>query len=253
MRLRIEPLLYQVLVYRENDDQLCAVVESVIQSKPADFLPSAVRHTFMSLGHHRSEARNAALLSACPGITNLYLDGHLGLELLPALNRMRLERLALTAPSSSSLRFDHPMFLSVTHLDLYQEYSGADSWDNWSYLASLPVLTHLSLSPQLSRFNLPRIVAACPKIQVIVTIFTSSWQPSTFLNMLTISDARLVLMVVLDYVRDWEAGARGGVDFWARAEEFVARKRRGEISSEIPLAGDTAMLIPLLGTQYILS
>jgi hypothetical protein len=42
-------------------------------------------------------------------------------------------------------------------------------------------------------------------------------------------------MVVLDYKKDWETGARGGDDFWTRAEAFVARKRKGEIESAILL------------------
>jgi hypothetical protein len=92
-------------------------------------------------------------------------------------------------------------------------------------------LTHLSLSPRISGALLPRIVAECPKIQV-VTIFMAKWRQNAFADTVTISDARLVLIVVADYITDWQAGARSGVDVWARADEFLARKRMGEIPSE---------------------
>jgi len=121
---------------------------------------------------------------------------------------MRLEKLALTVPSSPPLCLDHPLFLSVTHLDLYHGINAADRWDNWSYLASLLALTHLSLSPRISAAILPRIVAECPKILVIVTNFVARWHLDEYADALTLSDSRLVLTVVSDYVADWEAEAR---------------------------------------------
>ncbi len=36
----------------------------------------------------------------------------------------------------------------------------------------------------------------------------------------------------VDYYNDWETGARGGEDIWVRAEEFIARKRRGEVEGQ---------------------
>jgi len=32
---------------------------------------------------------------------------------------------------------------------------------------------------------------------------------------------------------DWEVGAKGGVDFWAAADAFVAQKRRGETAQSL--------------------
>ncbi|KAJ7605939.1 hypothetical protein DFH06DRAFT_1348359 [Mycena polygramma] len=46
-----------------------------------------------------------------------------------------------------------------------------------------------------------------------------------------IDDARVVYMAVSDakYEEEWVIGTRGGLDFWARADAFIAKKRRGEI------------------------
>jgi hypothetical protein len=32
-----------------------------------------------------------------------------------------------------------------------------------------------------------------------------------------------------DYVIEWVIGARGGWDFWARADAFIAKRQMGEI------------------------
>jgi hypothetical protein len=49
---------------------------------------------------------------------------------------------------------------------------------------------------------------------------------------LSVVDARLVVATYIDYYSDWERGAKGGKDIWIRAEEFMTRKRRGEVEGQ---------------------
>lgn len=43
------------------------------------------------------------------------------------------------------------------------------------------------------------------------------------------SDPRFVMLVVRDILVGWESGARTRGDYWERADEFVAKRRSGEI------------------------
>ncbi|KAJ6458046.1 hypothetical protein C8R47DRAFT_167150 [Mycena vitilis] len=154
---------------------------------------------------------------------------------------MRLEKLAFVFGPHSELplsTLQRPFFRCVTHLDLYLQ-GGADDpalplWHEWSHLASLPALSHLSLSRRLHNNVLPQAVAACPRLSVAVAAFWESHEggdAAEFARLCTIRDPRFVVMVVPNYEADWKTGARGGADFWVRAEEFIALKRRGEIEA----------------------
>jgi hypothetical protein len=110
--------------------------------------------------------------------------------------------------------------------------------DNWSPLAALPALTHLWVSEELAEDILWAALAECPCLMVAISGFGVSTSPGhiqDFVAGLAITDPHVILMMVLDYKRDWETGARGGDDFWTHAEVFVAWTRKGEIESAILL------------------
>jgi hypothetical protein len=44
-------------------------------------------------------------------------------------------------------------------------------------------------------------------------------------------DLCFVMIICSKYFWDWAAGARGGVDFWIRADTFIAQKKRGDVAS----------------------
>ncbi|KAJ7452883.1 hypothetical protein FB451DRAFT_1282326 [Mycena latifolia] len=226
----LEPLLYSVLEIRHSDDTL-SIVESVINSRRASFLQNAVRHVFLWVKPERS-TREQNLLWHCSGITDLYIAGNLNPEFLPALSKMRLRKLALDLPFPSSLRVDHPLFLSVTHLDLCSPpISSEESWDSYSCLASMPVLTHLRFTEPIASVWLTRVIAECPKLLVIHIVLDEVEDLSGVFAeiLLTITDQRVVVTQMSDYTADWIAGTRGEDNMWARAEKFLAQKRSGEI------------------------
>ncbi|KAJ7488320.1 hypothetical protein FB451DRAFT_1362776 [Mycena latifolia] len=225
----LEPLLYRVLTFTHNkSENLLPPIESAIKSKPAGFFKSAVRHIYLEFPGplpRTQLSRYINLLECFSGITNLCIDGEFDSQLLPSLSAMRLQRLALTVPLPSLC---HPLFLSVTHLDIYTFAAHhAESWEKWSHLASLPALTHLCLSHRISRAILPHVVGECRKLALVLTICDSE----AFVETLTVTDPRVVVTTLEIYHADWTEGAWGGDDVWARAEQFLAQKQRGEIPS----------------------
>ncbi|KAJ7471110.1 hypothetical protein FB451DRAFT_1559579 [Mycena latifolia] len=223
----LERPLYRVL--KINSDDTLSIVESVFNSRPAGFLQNAVRHVLLYVKPDRS-TREQNLLWHCSGITDLFIPGNLDPEFLPALSRMRLQKLALDVPFPPALRLDHPLFSSVTHLDLWTE-SPVESWDRYSSLASLPVLTHLRFTESMASIWLPRVIAECPKLLVIhIVVDEVEHLRDSFAEILpAITDQRVVVTEMPYYAADWIAGARGGDDMWARAGKFLAQKRSGEI------------------------
>jgi hypothetical protein len=225
---RIEPLLYRVLVVDESKSHGALI--SILNSKPADFLRTAVRCLYLDCPEDNDW--NMALIRKFSGVTNLCVTSEEFSVYLPALREMRLQKLAIDAPLPGQQRvlFQSATFSALTHLDVYSNtHVGSKRWEDWCDLASLPALTHLCLSECLANLILAQAITECPKLLVAISMDGGS-HPSD--PVFTIGDLRVVVMRVFDHVADWEVGARGGDDLWVRAERFIARKRQGEIASE---------------------
>ncbi|KAJ7776167.1 hypothetical protein B0H16DRAFT_1879571 [Mycena metata] len=224
----VEPLLYRVIQILHTSGS--SRVLTAIQSKPSTFLQLAVHHLWIG---PMQEAPK--ILINCSSVHNLFLDGGITPDILDILDRMHVRKMSFTLPQPLSgwpeQALTRPAFRSVTHLDLYQEGVERSSWVDWSHLASLPALTHLCLSETMSSGILRDVLAECPRLAVVITIWWSHEveEATLFAQTLTTTDHRVVLMTVSSCSEDWDIGAEGGDDFWARAETFVARKRKGEI------------------------
>ncbi|KAJ6458039.1 hypothetical protein C8R47DRAFT_167078 [Mycena vitilis] len=228
----VEPLLYRVLTTDYRDLPILRAAET----KSASFLHTAVRHLFLEQPVEMSESRTT-LLKNCTGVTNLYFDGALEIQFLDILGDMRLRKLSLSAPREVSEKRQllyHPTLRFLTHLDLVED--AHPTWEDWRALATLPELTHLSLSQEFPSDVLQHVLDECPQLAVAVIAFWAGWSwerddAIVFAESLatTVTDSRMVVLVVHSYDRDWQVGARGGDDFWIRAEAFIDRKRRGQI------------------------
>ncbi|KAJ6493443.1 hypothetical protein C8R45DRAFT_989791 [Mycena sanguinolenta] len=223
----IEPLLYRVLFISRSTAPFLPAVEA----KSPTFLRNAVRHVYFSVTATDTIKR---VLLECTGIISLFIDQDLDFDLLPILANVRAQNLRFWAPRSLNLLNSHPMFQSVTHLEVYQDSGDGSTWDEWSWLPTLPALTHLCLSEELSRDILQSALAECPRLVVAITAFWDADQneiASEFAQAVTIADPRIVVMVAVNYKADWKTGVCDGADFWTRADAFVTSKRKGEIES----------------------
>ncbi|KAF7363041.1 hypothetical protein MVEN_00655900 [Mycena venus] len=156
-----------------------------------------------------------------------------------------------------------PLFSAVTHLTLLNTAvidRTPESWAHWMLaLPALPALTRLCVTFNIARAIIPHVLSACPRLQAIVAFWWRDPLPryqrekvlkspelaakdalyNAALNkvnmeafkrrMCSMPDVRVVLVGVPDFFDSWERGARSGNDMWTHVEDFIARKRRGEI------------------------
>ncbi|KAJ7256445.1 hypothetical protein C8J57DRAFT_1344699 [Mycena rebaudengoi] len=130
------------------------------------------------------------VLSSCSGIRKLILFGSYP-TMLPALDKMQLRQLSVDLLEL----FARPLFGALTHLRLLNSAPELN-------FGELPALTHLCLPDRSSLGLISSTLANCSRLRVLVTMFRT---------------------------RSGLRSATGGRDIWLHAENFVARRRRGEI------------------------
>jgi len=106
-----------------------------------------------------------------------------------------------------------------------------------SVLRAMPVLTHLCVSlcvrPWVDRRTFYGILDKCKALRLLLSLHSDDPRPRDVAETAPkpgIADPRfaIVVMNLAQYCEDWKIGAAGGRDFWIRAEEFVAKKQKGE-------------------------
>ncbi|KAF7346316.1 hypothetical protein MSAN_01859200 [Mycena sanguinolenta] len=246
VKVWIEPLLYPVIVFC---DPLPGHVSfsfpgllDTLSSQPPGFAAEHIRHLFLPYTVLERETRVARLLAICSGVQDLVLMNtpmprDLGPFRLGLLAKMPLTRLCVSAKNlfaPGPVDFTHALFAHVTHLDLLDEVRG--SWDTrWAGLALIPRLTHLAFEISMSgSWGWENVIYGalkhCPKLQVLALMW-SPWLRDTMrqnqyedkIGRLADSDPRFVIVLQASYTHDWEAGARGGIDAWSRAEQLVGQ------------------------------
>ncbi|KAJ6573610.1 hypothetical protein B0H10DRAFT_1964017 [Mycena sp. CBHHK59/15] len=101
----------------------------------------------------------------------------------------------------------------------------------WSGLTLIPQLTHLSFHDD----HIPNSVCQSAlvhlkSLDVLAIVFSSRALLDMFVpdHEVFVTDPRFVLLMVTDPLEDWETGARGGEDYWARADALVKTRRAGQ-------------------------
>ncbi|KAJ7230841.1 hypothetical protein B0H12DRAFT_1328396 [Mycena haematopus] len=233
VKIWLEPILYSVVVFVSPlPGHICfdsAHFSSAVQ------LPAISQHvTNLLLSVDVPFIHLEPILSRCSAVQNLALYGG-DSSVLPFLSAMPLRRLYTALEDylfpSVAIDFTHPPFSRITHLQLTDSLVRAQ-WEEWRVLAIIPNLTHLAflLDKSLSIFQ--NTLTACPRLQVLIYLHTPGQdKPGIGLESLA-HDTRFVCLPAPAYLADWQIGARGGDDFWVRAEKFIAQRNCGEIDRE---------------------
>ncbi|KAJ6542550.1 hypothetical protein B0H10DRAFT_1970496 [Mycena sp. CBHHK59/15] len=242
VKIWIEPLLYEVLCISLDDDQTermfqqqpvlqhpLDAIHSLIKSRPSSFFHDHVRHiSFWDYGLYPADDI-IEILAVCDATVNLTLLSVTGgPELLSLLGALQLQRLTVAFNLLfPALDFAHPLFAQITHLDVYDN----DGWETWSNVSQIPRLTHLSFhESQIPNPVCQGALTHCKALEVLVIVCSTQYildndAPD---RAALAPDPRFVMLVVVDPLVDWETGARGGEDYWDRAEAFVEKRRSGE-------------------------
>jgi hypothetical protein len=79
------------------------------------------------------------------------------------------------------------------------------------------------------------ILSTCKLLEVLVNMWSTShgalWRRLEFAFSRPFADVRFVMAYVKDPAKDWKAGAEGSGDFWAAAENLIARRRGSTVVS----------------------
>jgi hypothetical protein len=138
-----------------------------MESKPPDFFCNAVRHLALDSLSACSEDQGRQLLALCKGVVNFGSNyGFTSPALLPLLAEMRIQRLCLTSADlfgRKPIDLTHPLFRSVTHLDIFGLRGVVPTLAD---VPLLPALTHLCLDCDIPRDTLLGVLAASAQTAV---------------------------------------------------------------------------------------
>ncbi|KAJ7651317.1 hypothetical protein FB45DRAFT_1051070 [Roridomyces roridus] len=225
----LQPLLYRTVVVNCDPPR----VDGLRSYRPELFFQIAelhrpfldsVRNLMLADANDEEMAR---ILSACSHVQNLYigwpLDRSPSDASLGALNALPLRHLYCDTRYVlyQDGPFSQPSLANISHLELFDEVPEVE---HWSKLVELPRLTHLCTGDYDAHFS-AFALEKCEFLHVLVVTMSPrpSWDYSDVAK-----DSRFVMMKMLSgLVEDWQRGALHGDDYWARAEDFIAKRRAG--------------------------
>ncbi|KAJ7152078.1 hypothetical protein C8R46DRAFT_1303597 [Mycena filopes] len=235
--LRIEPLLYGVICL-EHGKHSNNLVPALLK-KPPEFIHMAVRHLALFLSSYsQAEVKQLrGLCRVCTGAVEL-VSASPGMQppLHPEVlsSRMRLlQRLYLRFQDLRPFDLTHALFTTLTHLSIVG-MSQSDFTQHHLLFPQLPALTHLALFGDIPRGLITEMLAQWPRLEVFLLLWSGNPTEISRYSSACVPhapDDRFVVGRFKGCLKNWEARAKGlAVDnYWFRAADFVARKRRGEI------------------------
>ncbi|KAJ7137626.1 hypothetical protein C8R43DRAFT_1202884 [Mycena crocata] len=213
VKIWIEPLLYRIVSLdpRQTKHHVPEhVFLKALESKPANLWQDHTRH--LSLGIPNAEQLDR-ILALCNHTSNLALF-HINwsfrwAKFLPRMAAMPLVRLAANLCilfKPEVVDFDHSVFAHITHLTSNYPCGPFDGF-------------------------LRDVFAHCISLEVFVFRYKNEVLRDCLHYYAYFADEpRAVVLGVDDFLKDWEIGAEGGVDYWVRAERFIKQRQSGEIN-----------------------
>ncbi|KAJ7453335.1 hypothetical protein B0H11DRAFT_2071829 [Mycena galericulata] len=240
--LWLEPLLYRVLILFDEMSTITFLRDRLAR-KPDHIWRDGPRHLFMAIESVPDDVE--AALAKCTGLQDLilYCDPAEPRRYLPHLEAMKLRHLGVNMEylfgCHAAVDLRGAAFASLTHLFLLDDFHGpaegvATEAERWAaQIVLLTCLTHLAFVGDVPREILGTVLERCKTLQVVVSLRPPLRRMTvqSLHSKLRLEDERFVIMLFSTFAEDWQEGARGGADFWARADEFVAAKRRREIDA----------------------
>ncbi|KAJ7279648.1 hypothetical protein C8J57DRAFT_1502289 [Mycena rebaudengoi] len=238
---RLQSFLYHVLVYAERADNWrwhrMPPLDNELFPERATLLREHVRHLSLQAASRAADIHE--ILTVCTAARNLAFYGAVDPSFIPHLDQIRPLRMCVHASDlfAGSPVFSHPLFASITYLELTDNDISAYNDESWKSLVSLPCLTHLALNyySSVPARLLHMLLEERKLLQALILIV---WEEELLelwddvengVSAYPTHDARFVVTVCNDFVGDWIGGAWGRAEFWTRADNFIRLKRWGKI------------------------
>ncbi|KAJ7915212.1 hypothetical protein B0H13DRAFT_2000737 [Mycena leptocephala] len=230
----IEPLLYRTIFISERHPEMVRAVLSAMRSKPPDFFRTAVRHLALTSTRGTTVYERRQLLRLSAGVINFgcarrFVDS----SDLPLLAEMQLQQLSVSLHElfGGSVDLSHSIFGTITHLQIFDALNES-AMEIYAQLPALPALTHLRANFRLPWDILMTLLVKCPRLKLLLLLYPP-YERRLYesLRIPQVYDLRFVIGMNDNYWDDWVAGAKGLPDNWSRGDDFVARKRRGNIDA----------------------
>ncbi|KAJ7220779.1 hypothetical protein GGX14DRAFT_675965 [Mycena pura] len=178
-----------------------------------------------------------AIMAACTGVTHLFLHSNKKLESheLEALGGMPALRVLGIHVSKLFRRADrrrvshatltHPVFRNITHLEVFDRKDEGP----WEQLGDIPNLTHLAFSEM---WVCPMLVDAmclrAPLLDALVFL-CRGWDMKAIHVAGRRTEPWFVTMILPSSSQDWQRGGLTGIDYWAAADELIAKRNTGAV------------------------
>ncbi|KAJ6587876.1 hypothetical protein B0H19DRAFT_1097325 [Mycena capillaripes] len=243
VKIWIEPQLFRVLsLYgpgragKMANPQLFQypILSHLLDSRPASFFHDNVRNLQFTAAQNANVL--SRFLSLCDATVNLDATCRReGSTIRPLLASLKLQHLHTVVGNlfngSSNIDFSDPLFSNISHLASH-DWTGFRA-ERWSGIAEMSKLTHLSFRNNYAPNSFCHdILVQCKSLKVLVIVCSSRAHLDEEINdrasLAAEGDPRLVVLLLLDddSATDWQTGARGGEDYWRRAEAFVEKRRQ---------------------------
>ncbi|KAJ7642187.1 hypothetical protein FB45DRAFT_366137 [Roridomyces roridus] len=241
VKIWVEPFLYRVLMLMGTNWKLEQGYPFVddrhftrASAMPTDVLKNSVRNLWLHwLPHDAAES----FISAAARVENLWVSMRFNPtdSLLHAIGSVSPKRLHTYVHDLLGLEdlLTLPILSRVTHIEVLSVTTDKHA-EIWQAFAQIRTLTHLAFAAEDSEFLdlCPSLLGACTTLRVLLYKTDSRDFDSTenFPVLCDLrEDVRFVQMCHDNGARDWRMGALTGVEFWSRAEDFIAKRKSGEI------------------------
>ncbi|KAJ6574571.1 hypothetical protein B0H19DRAFT_1124825 [Mycena capillaripes] len=240
VKIWVEPLLYRTIIVADHRPDLrpkfrkdsgpfaieSSTLNSLIHSKPPSFFKYSVRQLYLSQLDPETEA---VVLDACSNVENFWLSAQTSatvLRLNMPLKRLHCSLKALFGPDQ--IDFSR-LFTSITHLEIFDVPTNIED-EVWSALTRLPHLTHLAFNNDDYLPLCLTLLQTWEALQALVVLVYDRDGGLPEVDDDLAQHPRFVLMVCQWYLEDWMRGAHTGDDYWSRADNFIAKRKSGEIN-----------------------
>lgn len=252
--IRVEPALYREVTV-DGHGLFHRTVTASESTKRPDFFTTHVMSLFFEHGATSRPLHMSEILRRCSSVRSLAVRGPVQRRcpelhdtlLAPGLLRPTHLTLAKSLLGKANWAFTHPIFRSVTHLDLVCDSLAGTEWD-WGSLRSLKTLSHLIVSFYFPITNLAPVAQVvllhCPPSVRVLALAPRLWWEledgeveamnwgEVDLRLVVVSEWPMHKAFVASLVEvgeGWGSPDATGDVLWGMAEEVVrVRRERAE-------------------------